>query len=165
MRCNQHYLLFCIFPHSQTFPKNLNSAWMHYFLTCICLSRRLFRVTLEISRADCNIDVTPGTLTATDTCIGYHVTRFEASRKVILHTCYVSACGGAGGGRGRGTKIKTKVILHDKYKSSLRHIHDPVLLSLKMKGIRLLLFLEVTTFLDIYPFTLPSESPASWSTM
>jgi hypothetical protein len=77
------------------------------FLTCICLSRRLFRVTLEISRAQCNIDVSPGTLTATDTCIGYHVTRFEASRKVILHTRYVSTCVGADGGRGRGTKIKT----------------------------------------------------------
>jgi hypothetical protein len=63
-------------------------------------------VTLEISRAECNIDVTPGTLTATDTCIGNHVTRFEASRKVILHTGYVSTCVGADGGRGRGTKIK-----------------------------------------------------------
>jgi hypothetical protein len=110
------------------------------FLTCICLSRRLFRVTLEIPRAEFNIDVTSKTLTATDTCIGYHVTRFEASRKVIIHMRYVSACVGAGGGRGRGTKIKTKVILHDKYMSSLRHIHDPVLLSLKMKGIRLLFF-------------------------
>jgi hypothetical protein len=129
-------------------------------------------VTLEISRAECNIDVTPGTLTATDTCIGYHVTRFEASRKVMLHTRYVCACVGAGGGRGRGTKINTNVILHtcyvstfvwagggrgrgtkiktkanrcgacyltcDMYKSSLRHIHNPVLSSLKMKGIRLL---------------------------
>jgi hypothetical protein len=129
-------------------------------------------VTLEISRAECNIDVTPGTLTATDTCIGYHVKLFEASRKVILHTRYVCACVGAGGGGGRGTKIKTNVILHthyvstcvgagggrgrgtkiktkanrcgacyltcDMYKSSLKHIHDPVLLSLKMKGIRLL---------------------------
>jgi hypothetical protein len=65
-------------------------------------------MTLEISRAECNIDVTPGTLTATDTCIWYHVTRFEASRKVIFHTRYVSTCVGAGGGRGRGTKIKTK---------------------------------------------------------
>jgi hypothetical protein len=77
-----------------------------HLLTCICLSRLLFHVTLEISRAECNIDVTPGTLTTTDTCIGYHVTRFEASRKVILHTRYVSTCVGAGGGRGRGTKIK-----------------------------------------------------------
>jgi hypothetical protein len=76
--------------------------------TCICLSRRLFCVTLEISRAECNIDVTPGTMTATDTCIGYQVTRFVASRKVILHTRYVSTCVGAGGGRGRRTKIKTK---------------------------------------------------------
>jgi hypothetical protein len=29
------------------------------------------------------------------------------------------------------------ILTCDKYKSSLRHIHDPVLLSLKMKGIRL----------------------------
>jgi hypothetical protein len=65
-------------------------------------------VTLEISRAEYNIDVTPGTLTATDMCIGYHVTRFEAPRKVILYTRYVSTCVGAGGGRGRGTKITTK---------------------------------------------------------
>jgi hypothetical protein len=65
-------------------------------------------VTLEISRAECNIDVTPGTLTATDTCIRYHVTQFETSRKVILPTRYVSTCVGAGGGRGRETKIKTK---------------------------------------------------------
>jgi hypothetical protein len=42
-----------------------------------------------------------GTLTATDTCIGYHVTRFEASRNVIFHTRYVSTCVGAGCGRGR----------------------------------------------------------------
>jgi hypothetical protein len=144
------------------------------FLTCICLSSRLFRVTLKISRAECNIDVTPRPLTATDTCIGYYVTRFEASRKVILHMRYVRACAGAGDGRGRGTKIKTNVILHtryvstcvgagggwgretkiktkanrcgacyltcDMYKSSLRHKHDPVLSSLKMKVIRLLFF-------------------------
>jgi hypothetical protein len=75
-------------------------------------------VTLEISRAECNIDVTPWTLTATDTCIGYHVTRFEASRKVILHTRYVSVCVRADGGRGRETKIKTKVILHTRYVST-----------------------------------------------
>jgi hypothetical protein len=67
-------------------------------------------VTLEILRAECNIDVTPGALTATDTCIGYHVTQFEASRKVILHTRYVGTCVGAGGGRGRGTKINGKRI-------------------------------------------------------
>jgi hypothetical protein len=106
-------------------------------------------VTLEISRAECNIDVTPGTLTTTDTCIGYHVTRSEASRKVILHTRYVSTCVEVGGGRGRGTKIITKAnrcgacyLTCDMYKSSLRHIHDPVLSSLKMKGrpIRLLFF-------------------------
>jgi hypothetical protein len=99
-------------------------------------------VTFEISRDEFNIDVTPGTLTATDTCIGYHVTRFEASRKVILQTRYVCACVGAGGGRSRETKIKTKAnrsgacyLTYDMYKSSLRHLHDPVLSSLKMKGI------------------------------
>jgi hypothetical protein len=111
-------------------------------------------MTLEMSQAECNIDVTPGTLTATDKYIGYHVTRFEASRKVILHTRYVSTCVGAGGGRGRGTKIKRKAnrcgacyysirfLTCYNYKSSLRHIQDPVLLSLKMKGIRLPFFLE-----------------------
>jgi hypothetical protein len=61
---------------------------------------------------------------------------------VILHTCYVSTFVGAGGGRSRGTKIKTKAnccgacyLTCDMYKSSLRHIRDPVLSSLKMKGI------------------------------
>jgi hypothetical protein len=78
----------------------------------------LISYDLEISRVECNIDVTPGTLTATDTCIGYHVTRFKASRKVILHTRYVCACVEAGGGRGRGTKIKTNVILHTLYVST-----------------------------------------------
>jgi hypothetical protein len=46
-------------------------------------------------------DVTPGPLSATDTCIVYHVTHFEASRNVILHTRYLSTCVGAGCGRGR----------------------------------------------------------------
>jgi hypothetical protein len=31
-------------------------------------------------------------------------------------------------------------LTYDMYKSSLRHIHDPVLSSLKMKGIRLLFY-------------------------
>jgi hypothetical protein len=64
-------------------------------------------MTLEISRAECNIDVTPGTLTAIDTCIGYHVTWFEASRKVILHTRYVSTCGSEWW-KGLGNKDKNK---------------------------------------------------------
>jgi hypothetical protein len=34
----------------------------------------------------------------------------------------------------------------DMYKSSLRHIHDPVLSSLKMEGIRLLLFIYSSFF-------------------
>jgi hypothetical protein len=41
------------------------------------------------------------------------------------------------------------------YKSSLRHIHDPVLSSLKMKGIRLLFFIF---------FPLPHPQPASTRT-
>jgi hypothetical protein len=72
--------------------------------------RSFFCVTLARLRISCNIDVTPGTLTATDTCIGYHVTRFEASWNVIHHTCYVSPCVGACCGRGRETKIQTKAI-------------------------------------------------------
>jgi hypothetical protein len=35
-------------------------------------------------------DVTPGPLSATDIYIVYHVTHFEASRNVILHTRYVT---------------------------------------------------------------------------
>jgi hypothetical protein len=70
------------------FPHPFFFTYVKTILTCVCLSARLFRVTL---RTACNIrDVTPGTLTATDTCIVYHVTRFEASRNVILHTRYVS---------------------------------------------------------------------------
>jgi hypothetical protein len=76
-------------------------------LTCICLSVRFF---VWPSRTSCSIDVTPETLTATDTCIGYHVTRFEASRNVILPTRYVRTCVGASCGRCRKTKIQTKSI-------------------------------------------------------
>jgi hypothetical protein len=39
-----------------------------------------------------------------------------------------------GAGSGMGGGIRNKRVM---YKSSLRHIHDPVLSSLKMKGIRL----------------------------
>jgi hypothetical protein len=91
-------------------------------------------------------DVTPGSLSATDTCIVYHVSHFEASRNVILHTRYVSTCVGAGCGRGRETKNESYplwsmlFLTYDMYKSSLRHIHNPVLSSLKMQGIRLLFF-------------------------
>jgi hypothetical protein len=110
-------------------------VFLMYDLTCMQFFdmymswRSLFRVTLKISRTSCNIDVTPGTLTATDTCIGYYVTRFEASRKVILHTRYVSTCVGAGCERDRGTKIQTQAIrcrtcyfwTYYMYNSSLRH--------------------------------------------
>jgi hypothetical protein len=76
-------------------------------LTCVCLRSRLFRMTLEISRAACPIrDVTPVPLFATDTCIVYHVTHFEASRNVILHTRYVSTCVKTGCGRGREQRTK-----------------------------------------------------------
>jgi hypothetical protein len=68
-------------------------------------------------------------------------------KNVILHTRYVSTCVGAGGEWGRGTKIKTKAnrygacyLTCDMYKSSLKYIHDPVLSSLKMKGIRFFFF-------------------------
>jgi hypothetical protein len=56
-------------------------------------------------------DVTPGPLSATDTYIVYHVTHFEASRNVILHTRYVSTYVAVGCGWGRGTKKKVNVYL------------------------------------------------------
>jgi hypothetical protein len=109
-------------------------------------------------------DVTPGPLSATDTYIAYHVTHFETSPNVILHTRYVSTYVGAGCERGRGTK-KTKAIrcgacyysivftrlgctllTCDMYMSDLRHIHDPVHSSLKMEVISLL-FLQVNVCL------------------
>jgi hypothetical protein len=122
---------------------------MIWILTCKCLRQRLFRVTLEISRtAPWYRDVTAGTLTATDTCIGYHVTRFETFQNVNIGTRYVCTCVGAGSGMGGGRR-KTHVLLLclsvifltcDMYKSGLRHIQDPVLSSLKMKGILFFLF-------------------------
>jgi hypothetical protein len=80
---------------------------------------------------------TPGSLSATDTCIVYHVTHFEVSRNFILHTRYVSTCVSAGCGRGRETMNNTVNVYFPMYMSDLRHIHDPVLSSLKMEGIRL----------------------------
>jgi hypothetical protein len=69
------------------------------FLTCMCLRRGLFRMTLVTAQAPHSPhshrtfrDVTPGPLTVTDTCIMYHLTNFEASRNVILRMRYVSAC-------------------------------------------------------------------------
>jgi hypothetical protein len=53
-------------------------------------------------------NVTPGSLSATDTCIVYHVTHFEASGNVILHTHYVSTCVWADCGWGRGTMNKNR---------------------------------------------------------
>jgi hypothetical protein len=84
-------------------------------------------------------DITPGLLTVTDMCIMYHLTNFEASRNVILHMRYISTCVGAqivcvcGGGGGWGNnEQKLSAVAHviltcDMYKSSRRHIHDPVL--------------------------------------
>jgi hypothetical protein len=47
-------------------------------------------------------------------------------------------------------KLKRKIDLTcDKYKSSLRHIHEPVLLSLKLKGIRLLLYSVFPSFFSV----------------
>jgi hypothetical protein len=59
----------------------------------------------------------------------------------------------------------------DMYKSSLRHIHDPVLSSLKMKGIRLLLLLRSahigydyrhTTFFHVKYQTFMSNFNDTW---
>jgi hypothetical protein len=42
----------------------------------------------------------------------------------------------------------------DMYKSSLRHMHDPVLSSLKMKGIRLLFFKQHRDLFNIKSFSI-----------
>jgi hypothetical protein len=76
----------------------------------------------------------------------------EASRNVNIDTRYVCTCVGAGSGMGGGRKKHTYCCYADRlyfltcdmYKSSLRHIHDPVLSSLKMKGI--LFFIVVNCF-------------------
>jgi hypothetical protein len=78
-------------------------------------------------------DVTPGPLSATDTYIVCHVTHFEASRNVILHTRYVTRIAAM---RIIFTRIGCTLLTCDMYTSDLRHIHDPVLSSLKMEGIR-----------------------------
>jgi hypothetical protein len=71
--------------------------------------------------------------------IVYHVTHFEVSWNVILHTRYVSTyCSYA---YHFFTRIGCTLLTCDMYMSDLRHIHDPVISSLKMEGIRLLFFL------------------------
>jgi hypothetical protein len=113
------------------------------FLTCICLRRRLFRVTLDISQTVINLayrDI---------------LTSQRGHWPLLTRTRYVCTCLGAGSGMGGGIrKIKAfrwgayyySLVLnaqpckYDMYKSSLRHIHDPVLSSLKMKGIPFIFF-------------------------
>jgi hypothetical protein len=65
---------------------------MRIYLIFICLRRGYIRVSLQ---AVPYREVTPRTLTTTDTSIVFHVTHF-----VILHTPYVSTCGSAGCGGG-----------------------------------------------------------------
>jgi hypothetical protein len=77
-----------------------------YILTCIYLRSGLFHIRWAPYRTI--RDVTPGSLSVTDTYTVYHVTNFEASRNVILHTRYVSTYVGAGCGRDSGTKKKQK---------------------------------------------------------
>jgi hypothetical protein len=73
---------------------------------------------------------------------------------LLTRTRYVCTCVGAGSGMGGGIRkikairwgayyyslvLKAQPYKYDMYKSSLRHIHDPVLSSLKMKVIRFFL--------------------------
>jgi hypothetical protein len=115
------------------------------FLTCICLRRRLFRVNLEISRIVINLayrDI---------------VTSQGGHWPLLIRTRYVCICVGAGSGMGEGIRkmkairwgayyyslvLNAQPCKYDMYKASLRHIHDPVLSSLKMKGIRFFLTLR-----------------------
>jgi hypothetical protein len=77
-------------------------------LTCIFFSSRFFVWHWKSHEPHRTIrDVTPGSLSATDTCIVYHVTHFEASQNVILLTHYVSTWVGASCGRGREINNKS----------------------------------------------------------
>jgi hypothetical protein len=156
--------------------------WL-YLLTCICLWRRLFRVTLEISRTVINL------------AYRVIVTSQRGHWPLLIGTRYVCTCVGAGSGMGGGIrKIKairwgayyyslvlTLILLtwrirwapnnaskwqmgfnsafkglnaqpckYDMYKSSLIHIHDPVLSSLKMKGIRFYLLSEQLSWKGVF---------------
>jgi hypothetical protein len=132
------------------------------FLTCICLRRRLFLVTLEISRTVINL--------------AYRniVTSHRGHWPLLIRTRYVCTCVSAGSGMGGGIrKIKAirwdvyyySLVLnvqpckYDMYKSSLRHIHDPVFSSLKMKGIRLL-FHYFSVFSNIFYYHITLQSVA-----
>jgi hypothetical protein len=120
-----------------------------YFLTCICLSRRLFRVTLEISRAECNIS----------RILAYRdiVTLQRGHWPLLIRKRYVCTCVGADsgmvGGIGGIKAIRWGAYYYSlvlnaqpcKYNSSLRHVHDPVPSSLKMKGIHLLFLINIST--------------------
>jgi hypothetical protein len=86
------------------------------------------------------------------------------------YTRYVCTCVSASSGMGGGIRkinaiswgayyyslvLNAQPCKYNMYKSSLRHIHDPVLSSLKMKGIRLLfsnfrLYSPLFTFLKFY---------------
>jgi hypothetical protein len=119
------------------FRRRISLPWRASFLTRICLRRRLFRVTLETSRTVINLayrDI---------------VTSQRGHWPLLIRTRYVCTCVGAGSGMGGGIrKVKSirwgayyySLVLnaqpykYDMYKSSLRHIHDPVLSSLKTKG-------------------------------
>jgi hypothetical protein len=83
-------------------------------LTCLCLTARLFRMTLVTAQVR---DVTPGPLTVTGTCIMYHLTNFDASRNVIFHMRYVSTCVGARvvGGRETMNKSYHTLIKYNRY--------------------------------------------------
>jgi hypothetical protein len=105
-------------------------------LTCICLRRRLFHVTLEILH----------------TVISWHHSG-GINRYWYVRVTYARVVAGSGMGGGiRKIKsirwgayyyslvVNTQPCKYDMYKSSLRHIHDQVLSSLKIKGIHLLFF-------------------------
>jgi hypothetical protein len=81
----------CISKKMQRYTVYLYLETALHVLTCICLTARLFRMTLVTAQVR---DVTPGPLTVTDTCIMYRLTNFDASQNVILHMRYVSTCVG-----------------------------------------------------------------------
>jgi hypothetical protein len=119
--------------------------WEFYseLLTCICLTARLFRVTL-VTVPHTHRTSSWRHAEAIDRYLYvYHVSLDEfrcfskryPSYALRKHMCGNAGCGGLGKQWTKALRCSACYLMCDMYKSSLRHIHDPVLSSLKMKGI------------------------------
>jgi hypothetical protein len=100
------------------------------------------------------VTVTAGTLTAIDKCIGVSRDAFRSFSKLLetltlVRVTYAHVWARVAGWVGEEQKhtyccyaYRLYFLTCDLYKSSLRHINDPVLSSLKMKGMLSFLYLH-----------------------